>query len=773
MSRSGPRPRRLPWIAGLAAGAAIAVSAAWLLRRPAGALRPGSWRGANVLFVTIDTLRADRVPAWGGKDVATPAIDGLAARGALFERCFAATPLTLPSHTTIFSGTLPVRHGVRDNGSFTVPPELPLLPERFRARGYATAAFVGAFVLDSRWKLDRGFDSYFDQFDTRKATLISIGDIERPAAEVVDAAVAWLDRRPAKPFFVWVHLYDPHAPYAPPPPYAEEYADRPYLGEIAYVDSQLARLLGALAERGLSERTAIVLAGDHGEGLGDHEEDGHGFFVYQETLHVPLLFASPGAGKPRRARDVVSLADVTPTVAALAGLDPPAGIQGRSLLPLLAGRALPDRPAYAETYYPSLHFGWSPLASIQDGRWKLIESPDPELYDLSADPAEKTNLAARDRDRYLTMKRRLTSLVGEWGKSPLAARSAVDDPEAVRKLASLGYLTGANAPPAGTGGAPLPSPRAKIGLYRLLNRARTLAPKDPRSAEAMLREVLAADPEVVDAMTALATLYFGERRNREAIPLLEQAVRRRPSDATLAVTLGSALAADGRVADARKFLESRVANGLEDARLHFLLGAMAESRGERPAADAWFARGVAREPRSAPWHAAMAEIFWKRGDLDGAEREAAAALAADPRAEGAHFVRAAVLERRGDEAGAFEEYGREIAVEAVDERSFAALARLAQSLGRGGEEAALLDDAIARHPDTALPRLYRARGMLERSERPEDAVRLAESALELSADDRQKAFACFLLADLYSRLGETGRSADFAARGKAFARGAR
>ena len=747
----------------------VVVAAAVFHRRRAAAYDPGSWRGDNVLFVTIDTLRADRLPAYGRRDVKTPAIDALAARGAVFERCMTTTPLTLPSHTTIFSGTLPLHHGVRDNGAFEVPGELPLLSELFRGSGYATAAFVGAFVLDSRWKLNRGFDDYFDQFDTRRANLVSIGDIERPAGEVADAALEWLDRRPAKPFFVWVHFYDPHAPYAPPSPFAEEYADRPYLGEIAYVDSQLARLLAWLDAHGLADRTAVVVAGDHGEGLGDHGEEAHGFFVYEETLHVPLLVVPPGRGKPARPGAVVSLADVMPTVAALAGLPIPTSVQGRSLLPLLSGGGrFEERPAYAETFYPRFHFGWSELASIQDGRWKLVESSDPELYDLASDPGETKNLAASERERYLAMKRRLTSLVAEWSRSPLNANPAVQDPESVKKLASLGYLTGGGEAPAERSG-PRPPPRSKLAVYNRMNQARAIAPADPKTAEAMLRSVLAEDPAVIDAQTALANVYLRERRDKEAVPLLERAVQGRPRDVTLVLSLAVALRQTGRPSDAEKLIESRVANGLEDGRLDFFLGTLLEARGDRAAADEWFRRGAAREPRSAPWHAAIAEVLFNRGDLDGAEREAAAALEIDPRVQGAHFVRGAVLEKRNHAADALEEYGREVAVNAGDERSFRAIAALAARLSRPDAEAAFLDESLRRHPEAAYPKLYRARGMLARGERLQEAVSLAQSALDEALDDRQKAFACFLLADLYSRAGDGPRSAAFAAKGKEFA----
>ena len=753
---------------------AVAIGAVFLLRRSRGAMGPRGWKGQNVLFVTVDTLRADRLPAYGRKDVHTPTIDALAARGVLFERCETATPLTLPSHTTIFSGTLPLHHGVRDNGAFTVPPELPLLAELFHAGGYTTAAFVSAFVLDSRWKLNRGFDTYFDQFDTRQANILSIGDIERPAGEVVDAVLDWVKRRDrAKPFFLWVHFFDPHAPYAPPPPFAEEYKDRPYLGEIAYVDSELGRLLRALADEGVADRTAVVFAGDHGESLGEHGEDGHGFFVYEATLHVPLVFSPPRGGHPARRNEIVSLVDVMPTVADLAGLPIPAGVQGRSLVPLLsASGRLDERPAYSETWYPRFHFGWSELAAMQDGRYKLIESSAPELYDLAADPGEKVNLVTREKERYLALKRQLTSLTDAAGRNALNARPAVSDPEAIRKLASLGYLSGGSADEPAASGTPRASPLAKIGLYNRLNAALAETAGDPGKAEAELKGVLREDPAMVDARVALANVYLKQRRYKEAIPALEESVRGRPADATLVYGLAMALRMDGRTSDSDKLLENRLANGLKDARIEFLLGTSAEERGDHAAADAWFAKAIAGEPSSAGSRSALSEVLLRRGDLDGAEREARQAIALDPRVEGAHYCLAAVAERRGRAADAFDEYGQEIANNAVSERSFQGLMTLARRLPRLEDETALLEESARRHPKAPLPRLYAARNLLDRGQDFESAVRLAESGLELARNDREAAFGCLLLADLYNRLGDSARSEEFARRGQALARSA-
>ena len=766
-------PRILPVLVVLFA-VAVGIGAVFLLRRSRSAMRPAGWKGQNVLFVTVDTLRADRLPAYGRRDLRTPTIDALAARGVLFERCETAAPLTLPSHTTIFSGTLPLHHGVRDNGAFTVPPELPLLAELFHGAGYATAAFVSAFVLDSRWKLNRGFDTYHDQFDTRRANLLSIGDIERPAGETVDAVLEWLGRRDrGKPFFLWVHFFDPHAPYAPPPPFSEEYKEQPYLGEIAYVDSELGRLLGALAGDGAADRTAVVFAGDHGESLGEHGEDGHGFFVYEATLHVPLVFVPPGAGSALRRSEVVSLVDVMPTVAELAGLPIPAGVQGRSLAPLFArsGR-LADRPAYSETFYPRFHFGWSDLASLRDGRYKLIESTAPELYDLSADPSEKENLVSREPEKYLALKRQLTSLTAASSRGALNPLPATSDPEAARKLASLGYLSGGNseAPPASAGARA--APLAKIGLYNALNGALAETVANPARAEAMLKDVLREDPAMVDARVALANVYLKQRRYKDAIPALEESIRGRPGDASIVYALAMALRFDGRGGDSDRLLESRLANGVKDARIEFLLGSSAEARGDHAAADGWFAKGIADEPTSAGSHSALSEVLLRRGDLDGAEREARQAVALDSRVEGAHYCLAVVAERRGRAAEAFDEYGREIANNAVSERGFQGLMALARRLPRLEEEGALLEESARRHPDAALPRLYGARNLLDRGKDYEAAVRLAEAGLGLAGNDREAAFGNLLLADLYNRLGDRARSEEFARRGQALARGA-
>ena len=313
----------------------------------------------NVLVITLDTIRADRLGAYGNPHIRTDFVDGLADQGVLFDRCIAPTPLTLPSHASLFTGTYPVFHGVRDNSNYVVPAELMTMAELLSEEGYRTGGFVGAFVLSTRWGLDQGFETYTEPESGYDPTLMSFAQIQRPADAVVDDAIAWLRKESEQPWFAWVHLYDPHLPYEPPPGFVSEYPDDPYLGEVAFADAQLSRLHGFLQTAGLDSNTIVVFAGDHGEGLGDHGEFDHGLLIYQTTARVPLIIVHPDStSRGVRREEVVSLVDIMPTIAEALDLPLPGGIQGQSLWPLIGGAGVFDeKPVYAETLYPKLHFG--------------------------------------------------------------------------------------------------------------------------------------------------------------------------------------------------------------------------------------------------------------------------------------------------------------------------------------------------------------------------------------------------------------------------------
>src|SRR5713226_2961111 len=321
----------------------------------------------NVVVITIDTLRADHLGCYGYKQIRTPNIDALAAEGARFERAYTPVPVTLPAHTVIFTGAYPMLSGMHDFAANKLSPTQPTLASVLKEQGYTTGAVIGSAVLDSRLGLNHGFDFYYDHFDFNRLQESNLDEMERPGNVVADVTLDWLGKNYQKKFFLWMHLYDPHYPYRPPPPYRDEYKDRLYDGEIAFADAQVGRLIRFLKSKGLYGNTLIVLSGDHGESLGEHGEKTHGFFIYNATLHVPLLIHLPGAAPPRVVPDPVSLADLMPTVLQTLNLDIPSQVQGRSLLPLLNSKTKAREEArslYAETFLPRLHFNWSELRGV-------------------------------------------------------------------------------------------------------------------------------------------------------------------------------------------------------------------------------------------------------------------------------------------------------------------------------------------------------------------------------------------------------------------------
>ena len=343
----------------------------------------------NVLLITLDTTRWDRIGAYGDGAAATPNLDRIAGEGVLFEQAIAAAPLTLPAHSTIFTGMLPPRHGVRDNGGYVLDAKHVTLAAALKESGRQTGAFVGAFVLDGKFGLDSGFDTYFDKFDVSKRRSVSLASISRRAGQVVDNAMPWLEQQASRPFFAWLHFYDAHSPYEPPEPFLSRFRDRPYAGEIAYVDSQVGRILQWLDTRQLTERTIVIVIGDHGESLNEHGEGTHGLFIYEATTRVPFIVRTPYSGiHGRRVPGVVRSEDVMPTVLELVGRRPVEGMDGRSLVPMLTGASSDlNLDAYSESLYARNHYGWSELRALRAGRYKYISATRPELYDLERDPA--------------------------------------------------------------------------------------------------------------------------------------------------------------------------------------------------------------------------------------------------------------------------------------------------------------------------------------------------------------------------------------------------
>ena len=359
---------------------------------------PGRGEGPNVLLITLDTTRADRIGAYGWSRGRTPNIDALAAAGVRFANAYCAAPLTLPSHCSILTGTLPLYHKVRNNGSYFLGPDAVTLAERLRERGFRTSAFVASFNVDSRFGVDQGFAVYDDRSDEDQ--MLKTFRSERKADKVADAFIDWLGPNAGSRFFSWVHFFDPHMPHDPPSPYKEEFSGDLYDGEVAFMDHELGRVIDALRAKGLLERTLVVVAGDHGEALGEKEELDHGIFIYDGTMKVPLIFYGDKLVPAGRVVDSrVRLIDVMPSVLDLVGVPVNKEVQGTSLKPYIEGKKAGDLPCYLESYYPPETYGWSELVGLVDGDWKFIRAPRSELYNLRKDPQEKHRLESCKRYR--------------------------------------------------------------------------------------------------------------------------------------------------------------------------------------------------------------------------------------------------------------------------------------------------------------------------------------------------------------------------------------
>jgi len=759
----------------IAAAAVLALAAAILILRPGGTsmarLRGGE--DFNVVLITLDTTRADRLRCYGFPDIDTPTIDRFAREGVKFERCFSQTPLTLPSHTTIMTGTYPPFHGVRDNGGFIAPPALKTLAESFKERRYQTAAFVAAYVLDSKWGLNQGFDYYFDKFDLSRFETISLGTVQRPANEVMDEALTWLEKAKMGRFFSWIHLYDPHTPYEPPAPYDKKYR-HPYLGEIAFADSQLGRLWDFLEANKLRDKTFIVFASDHGESLGAHQEQSHGFFIYQEALHVPLIVVTPfGKIKNVSSPQVVTLADVMPTILDMAGLPIPAEVQGRSLVPLFfePNKENPGAGyAYSETYYPRFHYGWSDLKSYQDRRFKLILAPDLELYDVVNDPQEQKNLAGENPQAARDLYARAAQFLEQSSRNALSLDLTKMDEETKQRLAALGYV-GSFTDAAKLEGKKLLNPREKIGVFNALNKAREMGMEG--KAEPAIRDILAIiadDPELVDAYFTLGNIYYKERRFKDALQAFRQALTLKPDDSFTVINMANCLVGLGRADEAEKTVLAFLQKGFQDSQLYHLLGGLNYAQKKYDKAIVYFEKCLSLNSESAASHNSLAAIYIVQDDLVKAEDHIREALKTNPRLHTLYFNWAQLYEKKNETDKAVEAYLKEMENSPKNFRACFNLSRLYRQMGREDDELAYLNKTKALNPEFPLTYFYLARVNLNRHQNYEEAVALVKKGIELKPDPPDLPLGYFLLADLYNRLGQEALSQDYARKGQDAAR---
>jgi len=723
----------------------------------------------NAILITVDTLRADRIGCYGFSGIETPCMDLFASRGITFEKCVATTPLTLPSHTSILTGTYPTFHGVRDNGGFLVPSEIVTLAELFKQEGYQTAGFVASYVLDSKWGINQGFDYYFDRFDLSRYKTISLGNVQRRGDEVINEALAWLEEHKHHKFFTWIHLYDPHTPYEPPSPYAEKYPGRPYVGEIAYTDSQLARLWQYLEINDLAQKTFLVFASDHGESLGEHQETTHGFFIYQEGVHVPLIFVTPFEKiQGLRRSSVVSLVDIMPSLLEMAEIPCPPQVQGRSLVPVFFKEENNgEKFAYSETFYPRYHYGWSELKGIQNKRFKLILAPRPELYDLENDPEEQENLAASRHEELKRLEALAEDFIDRTSENAFQVDYRQMDEETRQKLAALGYI-GSFADPSSLQGKRLANPKDKIGVFNQISKARELGLEgDFDQAVSMMNEIIKEDPDIIDAYFTLGNLYFKERKFEKALEAFFEALDRKPDDAFTVINIANSYIQLRNFEEAEKFILSFLPSLPPDSQVNLVLGNIYNSQKKYDQAIEYYNKCLELNPYSASAYNALGGVYIVQDKIAEAERHLQKALELNPGLFNVHYNHAQLHEKKGDLIQAAEEYRKELDNIPHNFRASFNLSRVYRLQGREEDELRYLEKTIEINPYFPLSYFYKARILLNRGQNFEEAVSLVKKGIDLKPDQKDLPLGYFLLADLYNRLGNQALSQEYAKKGRA------
>jgi choline-sulfatase len=624
----------------------------------------------NVVLISIDTLRADHVSAYGFPRRTTPNIDAVAREGVLFKNVHTPVPMTLPAHVSMFTGTLPPTHGLRDNLQSRLPEGSLTLAEMLKARGFTTGAVISSFVLDRRFGTGQGFDRYDDRFQA----VHKIGDLsERKGDEATRVARQWLDEQKDKPFFLFLHLYDPHDPYQPPEPFASEWKDHPYEGEVAFADHGVGQILEKLRQLGLYDSTLVVITGDHGEMLGEHGELNHGFFIYEGALRVPLVVRVPGsAGAGRQIDHPASLIDIVPTVLSQVGAEVPKEVQGVDLSPWIAGQGAGGgaRPLYAETVTPTRYYGASSLLAVVADGWKYIETSRPELYDLRRDPAEAVNLIAREPARADALSRTLVAILAAAGRAPgPAPQSAALDEESRQRLAALGYL-------GGRGGDLSPN-----GFDR--------SKEDPKDLIAFFRKDQRLNKLVE------------EKKYADARALCDEMLRQRPGFADCHLQMSKIAAAEGNLDAARTAAAKAVAVGPKNERAHLQLAALLRERGDLDGAITHFRQALALEPSNPDTRTWLGRALAEKGQLDEAASLLGSGATGAPESAMAATQLGYVLAKQGKLTEAVAKYRRALELDPGSPEAHAYLGSALASQAQWDEAISHFEIALKARPENA------------------------------------------------------------------------
>ncbi|HMD84600.1 MAG TPA: sulfatase-like hydrolase/transferase [Terriglobia bacterium] len=601
----------------------------------------------SIILISIDTLRADRLSCYGYRRLATPHIDAITQGGTLFTSIDSQVPLTFPSHVSLFTSTYPFFNGIEDNGE-ALRPNAVTLATLLKSHGYHTGAVVGGFVLDRRFGLDQGFDEYDSTFNPHRERESDPGDVKRSGADVVAAATQWLQATSNRPFFLFLHLYDLHTPYNLPATYRARYGTG-YDAELRYVDEQVGVFWDALRQRNLLDKALVVFTSDHGESLGDHGEQTHGYFIYQSALWVPLIIHWPGgsAGFPARAGDPASLMDVAPTILQFAGIPLPREFQGRSLLEMSRpGSTGITRDIYSESLYAHNHFGCASLRALRTGRYKYIQAPKPELYDLAADPGETRNLYEQKRSLALAFQERLFALRARFrSEHPLGGKAL--DPDALARLNSLGYVavSSPHSEAADTGA----DPKDRIAEFEDYGRAIILASTGHiDESNTLLERLLAQHPELLDLRMSLGLNDQRLRRQDDAAREFRQILKTDPLNVQAHFDLGLSLYQLHETDDATKELQAALAIAPYYTRAEELLGSIALQKGDYGRAREQFGHILTIDPNDYAAHYNLGALATLQGQWEEGEHHLQAALLADPADPDAHNTLGSLYLRKGD-----------------------------------------------------------------------------------------------------------------------------
>ena len=724
-------------------------------------LSPVKIEELNIILFTIDTLRADHLECYGYDKVKSPQINRLANEGILFEHNIVQAPLTLPSHSSILTGTYPLLHGIRDNGGFYLDESHLTLAESLKNKGYTTGAFVAAFVLDSRWGLDQGFDYYYDNFDLTKYKTVSLDSVQRRGDEVLAEVYKWLENQSQQKFFAWIHLYDPHTPYDPPEPYKTEYQGRHfglYDGEIAYVDQLIGEFRDFMEEKNLLDKTLIIFTADHGESLGEHKESAHGFFIYDSDIRVPLIIRFPeGKYAGHVVSNQVRSIDIMPTVLHLLDEEMPESVQGKSLLPLiLEDEAQDERSAYSETYWPRYHYGWSELKSLRKGRYKFIDAPQPELYDIYEDPGEVNNLVNKKASLGHEMRKELLALIEEYaveGIEDVGPRKI--DNDSLVKLQALGYIGSFHSKAKEKGGK-LADPKDKIGLYNEIKLSQFLVTEERMDeAEKKIKDVLNKDPSVLEARYILGNIYSKQKKYDEAIEEYKKALEVDPEYYESIFGIALAYKKSGKYDEAIVGFKRLIDIDPKDTKPLLHLGNIYEEQGELDEAMRYLKSAVTIDPEAPVFHNNLGAVYLKKKMYDMAEKEIKAALSIERSIPllNAHFNLAFLHEARGDFDLAIVEYKKEQEASPFNYKpdfNLGLLYAKAKELGKAIKE---FKSCIEKDEEYADAYVFLAKVYMDNAMDLNEAEKLAQKGVELKPDLKTNILAHFVLADIYNRLG--------------------